>query len=370
MASRGALGGLSEATLQAALLMDASGKDDVLIETVGVGQAEIDIVDHADTIVLALMPGSGDSIQALKAGVMEIPDVIVVNKSDHPMTDTMVREIKGVLALGPDGRLAGADPRDRGGEGGGGRGARREDRPRTARTSRPRARSRSAARATCATRCSSSPPRGCGASSRRRSPTTRVAELLERVVQPRARPGERRGGAAREQRWLRPRKSRDRGDRPRAEALGSRAGPAPVDESRRRERRQGLRASSSTPSSGEPSGSSSSSAGSARLTRDPVPALRRRRRHVWVAYERDGSAAPPSLEPGEAADRASRSSQLCEHYGIRERYRPAPRRGRRSAAPTSAVIAELVQPRDVDRSAAELRGRSPSAAPRRCPRRS
>ena len=94
MASRGALGGLAEAALQAALLMDAAGKDDVLIETVGVGQAEIDIVDHADTIVLALMPGSGDSIQALKAGVMEIPDVIVVNKADHPLTDTMVREVR------------------------------------------------------------------------------------------------------------------------------------------------------------------------------------------------------------------------------------------------------------------------------------
>jgi len=102
MASRGALGGLSEAALQVALVMDAAGKDDVLIETVGVGQAEIDIVDHADTIVLALMPGSGDSIQALKAGVMEIPDVIVVNKADHPMTDTMIREVRGVLALAHD----------------------------------------------------------------------------------------------------------------------------------------------------------------------------------------------------------------------------------------------------------------------------
>jgi len=99
MASRGALGGLSEAALQVALAMDAAGKDDVLIETVGVGQAEIDIVDHADTIVLALMPGSGDSIQALKAGVMEIPDLIVVNKADHPMTDTMVREVRSVLSL-------------------------------------------------------------------------------------------------------------------------------------------------------------------------------------------------------------------------------------------------------------------------------
>jgi LAO/AO transport system kinase len=101
MATRGALGGLSEAALQAALLMDAAGRDVVLLETVGVGQAEVDIIDHADTVVLVLMPGSGDSIQALKAGVMEIPDVIVVNKADHPLTDTMVREIKGVLALGP-----------------------------------------------------------------------------------------------------------------------------------------------------------------------------------------------------------------------------------------------------------------------------
>jgi LAO/AO transport system kinase len=103
MANRGALGGLSEAALQAALLMDASGRQLVLLETVGVGQAEVDIIDHADTVVLVLMPGSGDSIQALKAGVMEIPDVIVVNKADHPLTDTMVREIRGVLALGPSG---------------------------------------------------------------------------------------------------------------------------------------------------------------------------------------------------------------------------------------------------------------------------
>jgi LAO/AO transport system kinase len=101
MANRGALGGLSEAALQAALLMDASGRDMIMLETVGVGQAEVDIMDHADTVVLVLMPGSGDSIQALKAGVMEIPDVIVVNKADHPLTDTMVREVKGVLALGP-----------------------------------------------------------------------------------------------------------------------------------------------------------------------------------------------------------------------------------------------------------------------------
>jgi LAO/AO transport system kinase len=99
MANRGALGGLSEAALQAALLLDAAGREDVFVETVGVGQAEIDIIDHADTIVLVLMPGSGDSIQALKAGVMEIPDIIVINKAEHPLTDTMVREIRGVLSL-------------------------------------------------------------------------------------------------------------------------------------------------------------------------------------------------------------------------------------------------------------------------------
>ena len=103
MASRGALGGLAEASLQSALAMDAAGMDDVLLETVGVGQAEIDIVDHADTVVLALMPGSGDSIQALKAGVMEIPDVIVINKAEHPLTDTMVREVRTALSLGPSG---------------------------------------------------------------------------------------------------------------------------------------------------------------------------------------------------------------------------------------------------------------------------
>lgn len=103
MANRGALGGLSEATLQAALLMDAAGRDDVFLETVGVGQAEVDIIDHADTVLLVLNPGGGDSIQALKAGIMEIPDVICINKADHPLTDSMVREIRGVLSLAPSG---------------------------------------------------------------------------------------------------------------------------------------------------------------------------------------------------------------------------------------------------------------------------
>ena len=103
MANRGALGGLSEASLQAALLMDAAGRDDIYLETVGVGQAEVDIIDHADTVLLVLNPGGGDSIQALKAGIMEIPDVICINKADHPLTDTMVREIRGVLSLAPSG---------------------------------------------------------------------------------------------------------------------------------------------------------------------------------------------------------------------------------------------------------------------------
>src|SRR5947208_15747426 len=94
MANRGALGGLSEAALQAALLMDAAGNDVVFLETVGVGQADVDVIDHADTVVLVLMPGSGDSIRALKAGGMEIPDIIVGNKADHPLNGTMVRELR------------------------------------------------------------------------------------------------------------------------------------------------------------------------------------------------------------------------------------------------------------------------------------
>ena len=101
MGSRGHLGGLAEATLQALLVLDAAGKELVFLETVGTGQGEVEVIGIADTVVLVLMPGSGDSIQALKAGVMEIPDVIVVNKADHPMTDTMIREIRGVLSLGP-----------------------------------------------------------------------------------------------------------------------------------------------------------------------------------------------------------------------------------------------------------------------------
>ena len=99
MGTRGHPGGLAEATLQAALVLDAAGKDVVFIETVGTGQSEIGIATIADTVVLVLMPGSGDSIQALKAGIMEIPEVIAVNKRDHPAAKTMVNEIRSILAL-------------------------------------------------------------------------------------------------------------------------------------------------------------------------------------------------------------------------------------------------------------------------------
>jgi LAO/AO transport system kinase len=101
MGTRGHLGGLAETTLQALLILDAAHKDVVFLETVGTGQSEVGVLSIADTVVLALMPGSGDSIQALKAGIMEIPDVIAINKMDHPMAKTMLNEVRQVLALGP-----------------------------------------------------------------------------------------------------------------------------------------------------------------------------------------------------------------------------------------------------------------------------
>ncbi|HKY24995.1 MAG TPA: methylmalonyl Co-A mutase-associated GTPase MeaB [Gaiella sp.] len=102
MGTRGHLGGLAEATLQALLLVDASGKDVVFLETVGTGQSEVEVIGIADLVLLVLMPGSGDSVQALKAGIMEIPDVIVVNKMDHPAARTMVEEVRSIVALEPD----------------------------------------------------------------------------------------------------------------------------------------------------------------------------------------------------------------------------------------------------------------------------
>jgi LAO/AO transport system kinase len=99
MASRGHLGGLAGATADAVSLMDAFGKDVVLVETVGVGQSEIEIAEVADTTLVALQPGSGDSVQVLKAGVLEIADVFVVNKSDHPMALQLQREIRSMMEM-------------------------------------------------------------------------------------------------------------------------------------------------------------------------------------------------------------------------------------------------------------------------------
>ena len=99
MGTRGHLGGLAEATLQAMLVLDAAGKDVLFVETVGAGQSEVEVIGIADTVVLVLMPGSGDSVQALKAGIMEIPDVIAVNKMDHPAAKTMLNEVRSILSL-------------------------------------------------------------------------------------------------------------------------------------------------------------------------------------------------------------------------------------------------------------------------------
>jgi LAO/AO transport system kinase len=101
MATRGHLGGLAGATADAALLLDAAGRECVIIETVGVGQAEVDIVRTADVCVVVLVPGTGDEVQALKAGIMEIADLFVVNKSDREGADRMVAAVETVLGLAP-----------------------------------------------------------------------------------------------------------------------------------------------------------------------------------------------------------------------------------------------------------------------------
>ena len=100
MGTRGHLGGLSEAALQAMLVLDAGGKDLLFLETVGAGQSEVEVIGIADTVLLVLMPGSGDSVQALKAGIMEIPDVIAINKRDHPAAKTMLNDVRAILQLG------------------------------------------------------------------------------------------------------------------------------------------------------------------------------------------------------------------------------------------------------------------------------
>jgi LAO/AO transport system kinase len=99
MATRGNLGGLARATGEAAVVLDASGKDIVLIETVGVGQDEVDIVRTADVSIVTIVPGAGDEVQALKAGIMEIADIFVVNKADREGADRTVTSIEAMLSL-------------------------------------------------------------------------------------------------------------------------------------------------------------------------------------------------------------------------------------------------------------------------------
>ena len=99
MASRGQLGGLAAATPQAIRVLDAAGYQVICVETVGVGQAEVEIASAADTTVVLVVPGMGDSIQAAKAGVLEVADVLVVNKADRPDTQAAVRDLRGMVAL-------------------------------------------------------------------------------------------------------------------------------------------------------------------------------------------------------------------------------------------------------------------------------
>jgi LAO/AO transport system kinase len=99
MATRGHLGGLARATGDAALVLDAAGRDVVIIETVGVGQDEVDIIRTADVSIVTLVPGAGDDVQALKAGIMEIADIFVVNKADRDGADHLVSAVEANLAL-------------------------------------------------------------------------------------------------------------------------------------------------------------------------------------------------------------------------------------------------------------------------------
>ncbi len=99
MATRGHLGGLAAATTDMALLLDAAGKEVVLIETVGVGQDEVEVAKLADVTVVVLVPGMGDDVQAIKAGIMEIADVFVINKADQPGADRLEREILALQSL-------------------------------------------------------------------------------------------------------------------------------------------------------------------------------------------------------------------------------------------------------------------------------
>ncbi|EFC92203.1 LAO/AO transport system ATPase [Dethiosulfovibrio peptidovorans DSM 11002] len=103
MGSRGSLGGLSKSTYEGALILDACGKDIVIVETVGVGQSEIDVVKIADTVCLVLVPGMGDDMQIMKAGIMEIADLFVINKSDRDGADKVAAEVQLMLKMFHDG---------------------------------------------------------------------------------------------------------------------------------------------------------------------------------------------------------------------------------------------------------------------------
>jgi len=101
MATRGSLGGLSKSVYEASLIIDAAGADFIIVETVGVGQSELDIAETADTTVVVLVPESGDSVQAMKAGLMEIADIFILNKSDREGADAFVTTLKNIISLKP-----------------------------------------------------------------------------------------------------------------------------------------------------------------------------------------------------------------------------------------------------------------------------
>ena len=306
--------------------MDASGKDDVLLETVGVGQGEIDVVDHADTIVLALMPGSGDSIQALKAGVMEIPDVIVVNKSEHPLADTMVREVRGGAVARPAGLLEGAGGAHRGVEGRGDRRAARADRrPPPAHRGRP-ARWPSAGPATCAPRCSGSPRRGCAASSSSAPASDPEWDGAARAASSGARPTPPRRRAKlleKERRWLSDGASGRRGRARRRRPRRPRLGRTPARRDRRRATVGKVEGCLVDDASGEPEW--------LLVRTGPLRALARSCRRatrssgvgrVWVPFTRDAIRSAPDASTRERRWPASDELQLLEHYGIGGRGRP------------------------------------------------
>ena len=106
MSSRGQLGGLSSATQAAAKVLDAVGFDVIIVETVGVGQSEVDVVNAVDTVVLVLAPGAGDGVQAAKAGILEIADIYVVNKADRDGAEGVVRELRSMIGLGSNSQAA------------------------------------------------------------------------------------------------------------------------------------------------------------------------------------------------------------------------------------------------------------------------